>query len=394
MPTLRLTIRVAGLAALAALALLPLPAGAVEDEDCLACHADLEDAAGERIAADLDQLSESMHGEMGLACVDCHADVADFDGEHPEKLAPAACGDCHDDVLGAVSESAHMGQSCGDCHGGHEIRAAADEAAPTSLFRTPALCASCHEALGEQASQYLDGIHGRALVKSGLKFAPSCVTCHGAHEILPAGDPRGRVYRTKVAAMCGSCHEGLISTYSGSVHAQLDAATGEARAVCSDCHPTHAVGSRNLPAWRQAVVAECGECHGAMLESFSDGFHGQATLLGFARVAKCSDCHGSHDVLAVDDPASRVAAANVVATCSGCHEGATANWADYDPHADLSSPARNPQAYWAQGAMKVLLASVFGFFFLHTALWLPRSLVAIRRGRDAGAAPPARELDA
>ena len=193
--------------------------------------------------------------------------------------------------------------------------------------------------------------------------------------------------------MCGSCHAGLLPAYSESVHAGPSEETREPRAVCSDCHSTHAVGSRNQPAWRAAVVNECGECHGELLESFSDGFHGQATLLGFERVAKCSDCHGFHDILEIEDPRSRVAEGRVVETCRTCHERATANWADYDPHQDLSSAERNPQAYWARLLMTGLLAGVFSFFFLHTALWLPRAVIATRSAKKQSAVGGAAKRD-
>jgi hypothetical protein len=375
-------------AAFAVFALAPTAVASANDEDCVFCHEDLEDDEGRRIAADLALFSESVHGELGLGCIDCHTDADGFDDDHPQEVGLAACGDCHE-AKEEVAEGSHAGLSCEDCHGsGHALAATATDTSATSHFHVSELCASCHEALGEQASQYEDSIHGRALSRSGLTGAPSCLTCHGAHEIYPADDSRARVYRTKVVDMCGSCHEGLLPTYSESVHAGLGAETGEPRAVCSDCHLTHSVGSRNQAPWRAAVVNECGECHVEMLESFSDGFHGQATLLGFERVAKCGDCHGFHDIREIEDPLSRVAESRVVETCRTCHEEATANWADYDPHADLSSAERNPQAYYAKLMMGGLLAAVFSFFFLHTALWLPRALFATRSARAARLTPP------
>ncbi len=74
----------------------------------------------------------------------------------------------------------------------------------------------------------------------------------------------------------------------------------------------------------------------------------------------------------------------VVATCRKCHAGVGANFARYDPHADPESRERNPGLFYTSQFMKLLLGSVFAFFGLHTALWLPRSWKARREnlGRE------------
>jgi hypothetical protein len=102
-------------------------------------------------------------------------------------------------------------------------------------------------------------------------------------------------------------------------------------------------------------------------------FHGQASALGFVRVATCSDCHDAHGARAAADPASQVHPANLVTTCGRCHPGANANFVRYDPHADARDRERSPVVYWTARLMKLLLAGVFTFFGVHTALWFPRS---------------------
>ena len=63
------------LSVIATLGLMALPAAAQEDGLCLACHDDVVTA---------EQHLQSLHGEMGLACVDCHADLAGLEDVHDE----------------------------------------------------------------------------------------------------------------------------------------------------------------------------------------------------------------------------------------------------------------------------------------------------------------------
>jgi hypothetical protein len=73
-----------------------------------------------------------------------------------------------------------------------------------------------------------------------------------------------------------------------------------------------------------------------------------------------------------------------VSTCQKCHAGATASFAKYDPHADREDRARNPLLFYAAMFMEALLAGVFLFFGLHTALWFSRSVTFGGRSRRAG----------
>ena len=149
--------------------------------------------------------------------------------------------------------------------------------------------------------------------------------------------------------------------------------------MCADCHTAHAIQRVETDAWRLSITRECGTCHAESLRTYRDTFHGQVTSLGFVRVAACADCHGSHDIQKRSDPRSRVAPAHLVETCRQCHAGANASFVRYDPHANKHDRARNPVLYYAAKFMDGLLIAVFGFFGLHTALWVPRGLRARRR---------------
>ena len=108
--------------------------------------------------------------------------------------------------------------------------------------------------------------------------------------------------------------------------------------------------------------------------------HGQAAALGLKRAPGCTDCHDPHRALAPHQPGSRLSAQHRAATCARCHAGASAGLAGYDPHPRLDDPAHSWWLAYTHYFMVVLLVGVFGFFGLHTLLWLQRSLVARLRG--------------
>ena len=154
--------------------------------------------------------------------------------------------------------------------------------------------------------------------------------------------------------------------------------------VCTDCHSAHQIRRAEVEAWRLEVVEECGTCHEQSAKTFRDTFHGQVTALGFTRVASCASCHGAPAIFPKSDPRSTVAPANIVKTCATCHEGASAGFAQFDPHADPHNRERNPLLYYTAQFMTLLLAGVFSFFGLHTALWLGRGLQLKRAERRGG----------
>ena len=111
-------------------------------------------------------------------------------GEPPETV----CIQCHStlpDQLGAPvklwrsSVHAENGISCNACHGGDPKdandamnRAHGFLGAPKEV-EIPAFCGRCHPGV---MKDYLASAHGLALGKGG----PSCVTCHGNHQVVKA----------------------------------------------------------------------------------------------------------------------------------------------------------------------------------------------------------------
>jgi len=375
-----------------------------DNDTCLACHGDpaAKSDSGRAIGLDADKFHASVHGAIGLACVDCHVDLKKTtDFPHAEKLAPVNCATCHDAAVAAYSTSIHaaarrqtpdsVAATCVDCHSAHEIRSSKDPESRTYPLNLPATCARCHGdpniiaqghiRIGNVADLYKDSIHGRAVSKSGLLVAANCTSCHGSHDIRQRTDPASHVFRANIPATCGSCHEGIKTQYDSGIHGSALAAGSTHAPVCADCHTAHDIQRADVTSWRLSVIRECGTCHADKIKTYRDTFHGQVTSLGFVRVAMCSDCHGAHAIFPKTDTRSSVANGHLLETCRTCHPTATAGFAEYDPHADKTNAARNPVLYYAAVFMKWLLIGVFGFFGLHTTLWLPRSYTA-RRAHD------------
>ena len=60
----------------------------------------------------------------------------------------------------------------------------------------------CH---APQARDHARSLHGRAEAL-GEELAPSCVTCHGDHDILSHRDPASPTAVLNIPLLCGQCH--------------------------------------------------------------------------------------------------------------------------------------------------------------------------------------------
>ena len=342
----------------------------------------------------------SVHVEAG--CAGCHSDLTE---DHPDNEVGALkvnCASCHEaqpDHLKAVEEYSHsihgtirqMGSKapadCVDCHGVHDILPITDSRSPVFKFNLPFTCAKCHTndqmAADEKmrnpdaADHYLDSMHGRALLKMGLVVAPSCNDCHGVHDIRPSTVEDSPIHPSNIVQTCGACHVKVEETYAKSVHGQLLAEGNPDAPVCTDCHTAHEIEDPLGGHFKATSDQKCGKCHEEAVKFYHETYHGKAMMLGKPNtapdVAACYDCHGHHDILPASDPASRLSKENLVQTCAQCHEGATASFAEYVPHASHYDKENYPEFYWTFFFMTSLLLGVFTFFGAHTAFWLFRS---------------------
>ncbi len=177
----------------------------------------------------------------GLACAECHgsegASSTGFASAVSAENVAASCGRCHEKQLQAYRTSSHarsvangdgLSATCVSCHGGHAVLPVHSAAAPTSVGRVSMTCARCHDDPAvlrhtELPSASVEGFertfHGVAL-SHGILDVATCPSCHEAHDILPASDPRSSVSPGRLAQTCGACHPNVTPAMVGRVQHQ------------------------------------------------------------------------------------------------------------------------------------------------------------------------------
>ena len=373
---------------------VPSPGGAPAGT-CLACHGDPAKAGGHLV--DGEKAGRSVHKDMG--CTDCHEGFEVH--PHPKDTKSETCVGCHEDAAKALGKSVHApaatpgpegsrAAGCVDCHGVHDVFRSKDRESRLHPLNGPATCLACHEghAGAEGATQpgmpprvsYTDGVHAHALLKSGLTVAPSCITCHGGHDILHSSDPASRVHMAKAADLCGSCHVGVVEQYRTSVHGMVprDATkTSNHRepATCIDCHHPHRTRRASSRDFKLEIIETCGGCHEDYLRTYRGTYHGRVTHIGFEQVATCDGCHTPHRILPTANPDSSVHPSHRTATCAACHPGATDRFATYPVHADPRDRERYPGLWWADHIMSGVILVVWCLAGLHILLWFVRATI-------------------
>ncbi|HKY31093.1 MAG TPA: cytochrome b/b6 domain-containing protein [Candidatus Polarisedimenticolia bacterium] len=404
-------------ALLAAGGAAPAPAG---DEDCMGCHAD----AGERHLFH-PAMAAAAGGETApeVSCKDCHgAHTGEPIGGPGSPFAPArlpaACGRCHEGIARQFAASEHGkalaeggpgAPDCLSCHR-HPLTGRRGGQGPAALKLTQEkICLSCHldnagvrARMGPAAgfiAAFETSVHGRALL-AGNQAAPTCIDCHGTHDVRHGADPDAHVSKGHIPRTCSRCHAGQAAEYGRSVHARA-VARGVAEApVCTDCHGEHTILQHTDP---RAPVASanvsaqvCSPCHASVrlsekfgmevdrTQTFADSFHGLALRGGAVESAHCASCHGAHAILPSSDPASSVHKDNLAATCGACHQGANERFAIGSVHV-AASPERSPILYWIANVYIVMIAATIGGMFAHNLADFVRKSVTTLRARRSGA---------
>jgi len=258
--------------------LLPIGVGA-QPSPCMECHSAQPRPQPKAAVVDTAQLLGSVHGS--LACTDCH---------------------------GIDPKLSHVGNRvvfCGKCH----------IAEAESFNKSP-------HVLGRQAN---------------IEKLPTCITCHGGHDVLAISNPNARTNHRNSVKLCITCHEDAqltsqvpnmptaanIKAYENSVHGRALMVDGNMQApACVDCHGSHNFlpsDQPESPVYKSHVAATCGNCHHKIAQMYVESVHGTALAKGVLESPTCTSCHGEHNIAKHLDPKSRVYATNVSKTCSDCH---------------------------------------------------------------------------
>ena len=336
-----------------------LPASATRAQECLDCHGQpgssvsFKDGSAKDVALDPRAWAESVHGSMGLSCTDCHTEHGSY--PHPEVKAGSArdytlshytsCRQCHEDQFKKQLDGVHVkaiaggnknAAVCSDCHNPHaqrKITAEDGTLLPEGRLAVPRTCARCH---GEIQAKYRQSVHGAALV-DGNPDVPTCIDCHGVHDIP---DPRTAAFRLESPRMCADCH-------------------------------TDAKRMAKYKLSTQVLRTYVADFHGSTVTLFQRRHPDQVT-----NKPVCYDCHGVHDIASKSDPKKGLQVkANLLRTCQKCHPDATTNFPDAWLSHYIPARDRAPAVYWARLAYNILIPAVVGGMALFVGTdWVRRRI--------------------
>jgi cytochrome b subunit of formate dehydrogenase len=338
------------------------------------------------------------------SCTGCHGThqvvpVKSPDFRFARSRQPEACGRCHPAVRGRFLASAHgrnyaatpEAPDCLTCHRESIVHPAPNQTLVSLKLAQAALCESCHvrnpEVAGKSAlgkrfiASFGQSVHGAAL-KAGNAKAPTCIDCHGSHEMNPALVSSSLVNKLRVAETCGKCHRAIATRYDSSVHAAALRKGGLDAPTCTDCHGEHrilAYTNPNSPVYNRNVAQQvCATCHASLrltqkyglrasvFQTFSDSYHGLAIRGGSVEVVNCASCHGAHAIKSPLDPTSTVYKGNLVATCGKCHPGANKNFTIGKIHVSPNGAGDGSWIlYWIANIYMILIGVIVGGMAVH-----------------------------
>jgi cytochrome b subunit of formate dehydrogenase len=391
----------------------------VSDRECLNCHARSDihttrDGQSVSLSVDSLEVNSGIHRRSGVTCAQCHTGATPSLHDRPCRTITSKvdCSVCHAQVVAIYATSTHgmladrgdpNAPLCHDCHGTHGTRDRRDPQSPTYPTHVPNLCARCHRE-GEKAalryrggehnivSNYVESIHGKGLLESGLVVTAMCTDCHTAHHVLPHDNPESSINRQNIPTTCARCHNGIYEQFTQSIHSTAVSKSDKPLPVCNDCHSSHTIRRTGEEGFKLAITGQCGKCHEDVTRTYFDTFHGKVSKLGYTGAAKCYDCHGAHDILPPTDQRSHLSRANIVKTCGRCHAGSHRQFAGYLTHATHHDRHKYPVLFYTFWFMSTLLIGTLTIAGVHTIMWLPRSFQMMKQARTVRRQPHALEF--
>jgi hypothetical protein len=337
----------------------------LSNAECLLCHdktgANVPLPDGEKLSLTIDPTlyGESVHGSENMSCTTCHVDITEF--PHPKNSAQSlrdytlqmqdTCRTCHADQYQLTRDSVHQvalnagnlnAPVCADCHNPHTQRAITDpntgKILPAARLAIPQTCARCHNAI---YGEYKDSVHGAALYEADNTDVPTCIDCHGVHNIQNASTETFRINSPQ---------------------------------ICSNCHTN------------KAIMDKYG-ISTAVLSTYVTDFHGTTVTLfqkqspdQVTNTPVCFDCHGVHNITSVSDPVNGLQLKqNLLATCQKCHPDAGTNFPAAWMGHYIPDPRRTPLVFYVQLFYQILIPVVIGGMVLFVVTDIIRRQVNRRR---------------
>ena len=320
------------------------PRLSISNEVCLGCHGQpgltyiLENGDVLDLYVSPQDYNTSVHGTTDYACVQCHRQIGNY--PHPPFQAKdlrdaslqlyQACQACHPHQYELAQDSVHatalaVGRReaavCTDCHSAHTIRRLNKPGTLEMLSDTrvwvPQTCSKCHNAI---YNVYKESVHGSALIGEGNPDVPTCIDCHGVHDIE---NPTTATFRLRSPQICAKCHTDEVKMAKYGISTQV-------------------------------------------LNTYVADFHGTTVTL-FEKMTPdaetnkpvCYDCHGIHDIRLSDDPAKGLQVReNLLKRCQRCHPDATTNFSTAWMSHYIPSPEKNPVVYYVNLFYHILIITV------------------------------------
>ncbi len=347
----------------------PISSGPIVGNDvCLGCHGQpgssiaLENGDVLDLYVDPDMYAGSIHGENGYACVQCHTNLGDY--PHPPLSATdlravtlqlnQVCYRCHAGEYNKTLDSVHAAAQavgtreaavCTDCHGSHNVHQWTDQQThallPDARLNIPLTCSRCHFAIYQK---YLTSVHGAALTEEANTDVPTCIDCHGVHNIE---NPTTNAFRLKSPELCAHCHTNpeLMGKYG----------------ISTDVLNTYVA-----------------DFHGTTVTLFEKQSPDAPT-----NKPVCFDCHGIHDISRVTDPKTGIEMQqNLLVRCKECHPDATDNFPSAWMSHYIPSAQHYSLVYYVNLFYKFFIPLVLGFMVVLVGLDVGHSMyVKTRKGR-------------
>jgi predicted CXXCH cytochrome family protein len=251
-------------------ALLSAGGAQAAKDSCFECHSVME---GMSIP-----FQNDIHYRNGISCADCHGGDPGSDDQNVSMSAARGfkvrvtrqassgfCAGCHSDAavmhrhnpqqrvdqMALYRTSVHaraagsdpVAATCIDCHGVHNIRAAADPQSAVAPARLAATCGKCH---ADAASMFKSSAHAAVFTTAAM---PSCITCHAAHATSPASGEMLAGGR----AVCANCHE--PDTKGGKTAAAMERTLEQEMMAAFSAMPAPAAGENASPEQIRAMIA-------------------------------------------------------------------------------------------------------------------------------------------
>jgi hypothetical protein len=336
---------------------------AVDNGTCLSCHSKpgltRTLPSGETLSLTIDETHFTDSAHQSVACSECHANITTF--PHPDLTVQTlrefslqmytVCQKCHEEQYNRTLDSVHMkavaagntkAAICTDCHNPHTqavITGADGGLLPEARLVVPETCARCHSTIYET---YKQSVHGAALTQEGNTDVPTCIDCHGVHNI---GDPTTASFRLQSPQLCAKCHTNpdIMNKYGIST---------------------------------QVLNTYVADFHGTTVTLFEQTSPDQAT-----NKPVCFDCHGVHNIKRVDDPVYGLAMKqNLLTACQRCHPDANTNFPDAWMSHYIPSPAHYSLVYYVNLFYKFFIPAVIGSMSIFVLSDIARRLIERTKG--------------